>query len=178
MGHKHSKDEILNAAVEVAREEGLANLSFGRVAKQFGTSDRVVVYYFPSKDDLITEVLSALGLKLQQTLALAFAEPAADHLGLLRKAWPIMSAAEVDAVMALFFEASGLAAAGQEPYRSVVATLMEAWIAWAATLVEGSPTKRRSEAEAAVAVLDGLLLMRHVVSPEAAARAARRLFLA
>jgi AcrR family transcriptional regulator len=175
MGHKHSKEEILQAAVEVAFRDGLATLSFGRVAKHFGTSDRVVVYYFPAKDDLIGEVLGALGSQMQQTLAEAFAEPAADYIGLVRKAWPIMSAQDADAVLALFFEASGLAAAGMEPYRSVLAELMEAWIAWAASLVEGSPTKRRAEAEAAVAVLDGLLLLRHVVGPESAARAARRL---
>ena len=47
---------MLAAAVDVARAEGLSSLSFGRVARQVGTNDRTVVYYFPTKADLIGAV--------------------------------------------------------------------------------------------------------------------------
>ena len=72
MGHKHSHDEILAGALAVAFEDGLVGLTFGRVAKHLGVSDRIVVYYFPSKDDLVGDVLVAMGLQLQETLAAAF----------------------------------------------------------------------------------------------------------
>ena len=53
--------------------------------------------------------------------------------------------------------------------------LVEAWIAWVAEFIEGTPAHRRAEAEAAIAVIDGLLLLRQLVGPEAARRAARTL---
>lgn len=175
MGHKHSKAEILEGALVAAFEDGLSQLTFGRVAKRLGISDRIVVYYFPSKDDLIGEVLQAMGTRLQATLAPAFTSPAADHLDLLRTAWPVLARADADPVFALFFEAGGLAATGREPFRTLVPALVEAWIEWAAALIRGPKPRRRAEAEAAIAVLDGLLLLRQLAGPVAADRAARRI---
>ena len=173
MGYRHSKDELLEGAIATAFAEGLSQLTFGRVAKHVGVSDRVLVYYFPSKDDLIGEVLMAMGLQLQATLAPAFTTPVADHAELLRTAWPILARPEADPVFALFFEAGGLAATGLEPFATLVPPLVEAWIEWAAAFISGTKAKRRAEAEAAIAVLDGLLLMRQIGGPEMADRAAR-----
>ena len=82
---------------------------------------------------------------------------------------------EADAVLALFFEASGLAAAGTAPYDVIVPTLVTAWLDWAEARLDGPPSRRRTEAEAAVALIDGLLLFRQVMGADAADRAARRL---
>jgi AcrR family transcriptional regulator len=175
MGHKHTKADILDGALAAAFDDGLSQLTFGRIAKRLGISDRVVVYYFPTKDDLIGEVLYALGAELQATLGPAFSTPAADHLELLRTAWPILARPEADPVFALFFEAGGLAATGREPYVGLVPPLTEAWIEWAAEFLRGGPARRRAEAEAAIAVIDGLLLMRQLAGPDVADRAARRM---
>jgi AcrR family transcriptional regulator len=175
MGHKHTRAEILEGALAAAFDDGLSQLTFGRLAKRLGISDRVVVYYFPTKADLIGDVILAMGSRLQETLAPALAERQGDHLALIRAAWPVVATPEADAVFALFFEANGLAASGQEPYRTLIPTLVELWIAWAAEFVDGTPGERRTEAETAIAVLDGLLLLRLLAGPEPAERAARRL---
>lgn len=175
MGYRHTREEILDGALADAFDDGLSQLTFGRVAKRLGISDRVVVYYFPTKDELVTEVLVAIGITLQQTLEPAFASPATDHLELLRAAWPIVARSEADPIFALFFEANGLAAAGREPYRTLVPQLVDAWIVWAASFFQGTPIQRRTEAETAIAVLDGLLLLRQLAGPAAARRAAKRI---
>ena len=175
MGDKHTREQILEGALAAATDDGLSQLTFGRLAKRLAVSDRIVVYYFPTKDDLVGEVLTAMGLRLQGTLRAAFTEPAADHVALLRSAWPVLARADADPVFALFFEANGLAAAGREPYRTLVPALVEAWIEWVATFIAGTPRQRRTEAETAIAVIDGLLLLRQLAGPAPAARAARRL---
>ena len=173
MGHKHTKQQILDGALAVAFDEGLSRLSFGRVARRLEISDRVVVYYFPTKEDLVGEVVVSMGIQLQTTLAGAFAAKAADHRELLADAWPIVATAEADPVFALFFEANGLAVSGREPYAQLVPQLVQGWIEWLCQFVDGSPARRRREAEAAIAVVDGLLLLRQLAGPDAADRAAR-----
>lgn len=175
MGHKHTKEEILAGALETAISDGLSQLTFGRVAKHLGINDRIVVYYFPTKDDLITNVLLAMGGDLQAALGQAFTGPAGGHLALTRAAWPILTSPESDQVFALFFEANGLAAAGREPYRSLVTGIIAAWVEWLVGFFEGTDSERRTEAEAAIALIDGLLLLRHLAGPESADRAASRL---
>ena len=175
MGHKHTKAEILEGALAAAFDDGLSQLTFGRLAKRLGISDRVVVYYFPSKDDLISEVIVAMGVRLQETLEQAFTQPAADHLDLIKVAWPVVTTPEADQVFALFFEANGLAATGLEPYRTLVPSLVQMWVEWATDFFEGTPGERQVEAETSIAMIDGLLLLRQLVGPEAAERAARRL---
>jgi AcrR family transcriptional regulator len=175
MGHKHTKEQILEGALAAAVDEGLSRLTFGRLAKRLGINDRTIVYYFPSKDDLVTEVLMSMGMHLQITLSAAFTSSAANHIKLARSAWPVLAHKDTDPIFALFFEANGLAATGREPYRTLVPALVEAWIDWASTFVTGTPKQRRTEAETAIAVLDGLLLLRQLAGPAAAERAARRL---
>jgi len=175
MGPKHSREQILEGALEAALEDGLSQLTFGRLAKRLGVSDRMVVYYFPTKDVLVGEVLLTMGLRLQGVLAAAFTTTADDYLELARAAWPTLARPEVDPVFGLFFEANGLAAAGREPYTTLVPTLIEAWIDWVTTFLSGPPARRRTEAETAIALLDGLLLLRQLAGADAADRAARRL---
>ncbi|MFF5175645.1 hypothetical protein ACFY3U_23880 [Micromonospora sp. NPDC000089] len=175
MGHKYSREEILEGALDAAFAEGLSRLSFGQVARRLGASDRVVVYYFPTVDDLATNVLLALGGRLRETLAPAFTAPVPDHRALARAAWPVLSRPAADPVFALFLEANGLAAGGRAPYRTVVPRLVEEWIGWAEALLTGDPADRRAEAEAAIVLVDGLLLLRQLAGPEAADRAAERM---
>ena len=175
MGHKHTKAEILDGALAAAFDDGLSQLTFGRLAKRLGISDRIVVYYFPTKNDLVSEVIVAMGLQLQATLAVAFAQPSADYLDLLAKAWPVVATPEADPVFALFFEANGLATTGREPYASLVPTLVQMWIDWVAAFIDGTPEQRQGEAETAIAMIDGLLLLRQLGGADRADRAAQRL---
>jgi AcrR family transcriptional regulator len=178
MGHKHTKAEILEGALSAALDDGLSQLTFGRLAKRLGISDRIIVYYFPTKDDLITEVVVSMGLRLQETLAAAFSAPAPDYTELVRAAWPVLARPEADPIFALFFEANGLATAGRDPYRTLVPELVELWIDWASHFIEGTPAQRRTDAETAIAIIDGLLLLRLLGGADAADRAARRLGIA
>jgi AcrR family transcriptional regulator len=175
MGPKHTREQMLAGAVDVAFDEGLSHLTFGSVAARTGVSDRTVVYYLPTKDDLITQVLLEVGGRLQVVLAAAFTGPATDHLELARQAWPVLSRTEFEPVFALYFEAIGFAAAGREPYRTLVAQLVDSWATWLTEFLTGTPTARRTEAESAITLIDGLLLLRQVSGQASSARVARRL---
>lgn len=175
MGHKHTREDILAGAVAVAFADGLSQLTYGRVAKHLGINDRTVVYYFPTKDDLVSEVIVSLGAQLLEAVTPSLSASATDHLEVVRAAWPVLATEEADPVFALFFEANGLAASGREPYRSLVPQLVGGWMAWIEEWVDGPPAARSSIAAAALALIDGLLLVRQLAGAEAADRAARQL---
>jgi AcrR family transcriptional regulator len=172
VGHKYTREQLLDAAIDAAVDEGIGQLTFGRLAKRIGVSDRIIVYYFPTKDTLIGDVLMAVGIRLQVTVTAAAVHPAADHRELLRMVWPALTGPKADVTFALFFEAVGHAAARREPYATLVPLQFEAWCEWLTGFVDGPPRRRRDEAEATVAVLDGLLMLRQIMGPQAAQRAA------
>lgn len=179
MGPRYRREDLLAGALQAAVEDGLSRLTFGRLAARLGVSDRMLVYYFGSKDGLVTDVLGELAASLQAVLAEALAdtgdEPVTDHRTLARRVWPVLARPSSDPLLGLYFEASGQAAAGVAPYRGLAAPLVEAWAAWLASLLPGDAPTARAEAEACLALLDGLLLLRQLAGPEVAARAAGRL---
>jgi len=176
VGYRHSSAEILDAAIEVSVENGLSSLTFARVAEALGISDRMVVYYFPTKVDLVVGVAERLGSELQDLLARAFGDERRSPEELLSFAWPVLATRRGDRVFALFFEMIGFASSGQEPYPAMVRALMEGWRDWLAERVEGDRIDlRRRGALSVMARIDGLLLMRRTMGNDAAQLAAREL---
>lgn len=174
MGYRHTRDEILDAALAIARESGMATVSYGSVARRLGVADRTVVYYFPSKPELVTAVVERMGADLQALLLRAFGEAPLPRQDLLARAWPVLASREADPVFRAFFEMVGLAAAGTEPYSSLAPAVMAGWVDWLAPRVAAAtPAERRTEALAVMSLVDGLLMLRSTAGPRAAARAAR-----
>jgi len=174
MGYRHSADEILAAAVELALESGMDRLTFSQVGERLGISDRTVVYYFPKKVDLIRAVVGSLVAATEQLLEEAFGSAPLAQDELMRRAWPVLADPAADPVFRLYFEVIGLAAAGRAPYVELAAGIAAGWVAWLEPRTLGSSAdERRRRALGTLAHVDGLLMVRQVLGPEAAETAAR-----
>jgi AcrR family transcriptional regulator len=175
---RHSRDEILHAVVATAMDKGLGALTYGAVARRLGISDRMVVYYFPSKADLSTAVLRELSRQMQETVADAADEEPVPFEALLARAWPALATPASDRVFSLFFQVVGLASDGSEPYRSAVRALVMGWADWLEPrILAPAGCTRREAALAALARIDGLLLLRRTAGPRAANQAVRAMTL-
>lgn len=163
---------MLEAAVTVALDAGIAGLTFRAVAGRLGIPDRTVVYYFPDKETLVVSVVQVLATRLQGTLEQAFGSEPRTRVELMRQAWPLLATPGADPIFALFFEMIGLAAAGQELYVRLVRAQVDGWITWLAQRCEGADEATRiREAAAVVAQIDGLILLRQVHGPQMAEQA-------
>lgn len=151
-------------------------LTYRSVAEHLGISDRMVVYYLPTKADLVGAAATELSGHLQGLLDEAFGDRRRSPEELLRRAWPVLSGDPADRVVALFLEIIGLAAAGTAPFDALARAILDAWATWLAERTEGAtPAVRRRTALGVIARIDGLLLLRHALGSAAADDAARSL---
>jgi AcrR family transcriptional regulator len=63
------KPQILAAAAEVIAERGVSNTRIADIAERAGTSAPAVLYWFPSKDDLLTQALIVDEQRFDEELA-------------------------------------------------------------------------------------------------------------
>jgi hypothetical protein len=91
---------------------------------------------------------------------------------LLRSAWGVVSRPDNEAHLRLYVEISGLAARGQEPFRTTAAAVARGWLDWTAARLAVTDDERHRAAAGVLAVLDGLLLSRFVTGEETAHEAA------
>lgn len=174
MGYRHDRDDMVDAAVQVALDDGLGALTFRAVGRRLELADRTVVYYFPTKDDLVSAVLDRMTAELMALLATTGDEPV-EFATLVRRGWGALSDPGAGPVLRVYLESVGLAAQGREPYRRIAEGLATTWTSWATERLSGDASTRGDRAHAVVATLDGLLLLRVVAGEAAAAAAARGL---
>ena len=172
---RHSREEMLAAAVGVALETGLSGLTFAKVGERLGTSDRMVVYYFASKDELIESVVGEMAGGLFAVLDAAIGDTPRTPREVLEAAWPVFAVRRNDPVFRLFFELVGLASVRAEPYARLATQILKQWAAWLEPRMAGAPSGRRASALAVMAQVDGLLLVRLTLGPRAAEDAFRAL---
>lgn len=172
MGYRHSRDDILQAAVQVALDSGLGGLTFRTVGRRLQIPDRTVVYYFPSKDDLVAAVLERSTAQLRDLL-LPAQEQRVSASVLLQRSWDALRSPAALGPVRVYLESAGLAAQGREPHRSLAAGLIGTWTTLVSQRLSGDPSTRVDRAHALVATLDGLLLLRAVAGDGPADSAAR-----
>jgi AcrR family transcriptional regulator len=168
MGQRHSREEMLAAAVDVTLAGGLSGLTYARVAARAGSSDRMVVYYFPTKQNLIESVVGELAGGLFGVLDSAIGPGVHGAREVLAASWPVFATRRNDPVFRVFFELVGLASARVEPYAALASVILRDWAEWLTPRMSGTPGDRRAAALAVMAQVDGLLLVRQTLGPRAA----------
>jgi AcrR family transcriptional regulator len=138
---------LAEAATDYVLEHGLLDLSLRPLAKALGTSDRMLLYHFRDKPDLVATVLRVSNDRSVSAIR-EMAPSAGAHAAVL-DLWSVISAVEQARCQRLYVEAAALGVLGVEPYASVVAEANQVWLKALADHLATSGVPARQAARAA-----------------------------
>jgi AcrR family transcriptional regulator len=160
-----ARDRLLAAVIDRLTGHGLGDESLRGLAAAIGTSHRMLIYHFGSKEGLLIEVVREM--ERRQLAALADlaaeldAEPALGLADVTRRLWRRVSDPALWPAERLFFELYGAALQGRDGTTPFLDNIVESWLAPLTALLErhGTPPEvARADARLGLAATRGLLL--------------------
>ncbi|NUU24619.1 MAG: TetR/AcrR family transcriptional regulator [Streptomycetaceae bacterium] len=145
--------ELLAATRAYAAQNNLSDLSLRPLAAAIGSSPRVLLYLFGSKEGLIREVLAA-GRAEQLALVERASREADGPREVLELLWVWLTDRERRTVLRLFFEGYIRGCGDEEPWQGFALASVDDWL----PPLEGLLAGRRAPATLVLAVMRGLLL--------------------
>lgn len=155
---------VLERMADYLLREGLAGASLRPLAAAAGTSDRMLLYYFADKDELLAATLGQVAVRLARLLDEAGAGAAPQPFNvLLAEVWAAVRTPDLQPYMRLWLELAATAARGQEPHRTIAGRIADAFLAWTAErLGVEREADRAPQAALLLATVDGLALLEAV----------------
>ncbi len=136
------RDELLDQVTDHVLEHGLVGLTLRPLAAAIGTSDRMLIYHFGSRDGLVSAVVARAG---DRSVAAVDALPGAPSVrAAVNRLWASYGEEPLSACMDLYVQAAATGLFGSEPYLSEARASNERWAAaLRAYLVRsGAPARR------------------------------------
>ncbi|HEY6471254.1 MAG TPA: TetR family transcriptional regulator [Acidimicrobiales bacterium] len=160
------KQRLLDAVIEHFSADGLADQSLRRIAEAVGSSHRMLLYHFGSKDGLLLEVAQAVEVRTQQQLADVGMVAGERTEEVVRRMWAYVADPELAASERLFFALYGRALQGDPAVAPLLMGDIEHWVEANDVLLEGAGAGAagvprevvRANARLGLAVVRGLLL--------------------
>src|SRR5262244_2295513 len=156
MPASQARERLLAAAVGHALDTGIADLSLRQIAAAIGTSHRMLIYHFGSREGLLVAVTQAV--EEQQRAALLESGLTPQDA---RRSWRRLSDPKLWPQERLFFELYAYTLRGRPGTEGFLDGIVESWVApVAAARVQAGADEQtaRADARLGVAVVRGLLL--------------------
>ena len=148
------RDDLLRRVVKAAAEGGLARRSLRDLAAQVGTSHRMLIHHFGSREGVLTAVVEAVEREQNERLG----ELPDDAAEAIRVSWRRTSVPSLWPIERLFFECYARGAQGEAPFNRLVPALVEQTLAAVSTRADVANDEGRAAARLGLAVIRGLLL--------------------
>jgi AcrR family transcriptional regulator len=146
-------DELLDAIVQYLIRHGIVDLSLRPLAKAVGSSPRVLLYYFGSKEKMVIKVLAQIRHRQRN---LYNGMQAATFEQACRAVWKHMSAPQSEPHFRFFFETYGLALRHPRLYKNFLRSTINDWLEFIAAPLQAEGIKRKQAYALATIVLAGL----------------------
>ena len=153
------KDELTQALIAYLLEHGLADVSLRPLASGVGTSARLLVYHYGSKEGLLAEVLDAMQMHVHQAATELFDRMSSqgDSPKLLRRFWDWATTEANFPYLKLLYELQILAVQDPDTYAPYLQRDAAKSLSLTFSLMS-APMRSISMATLCIAVFDGLFL--------------------
>jgi AcrR family transcriptional regulator len=158
---KPPKERLLDAAIEYVAANGMGDLSLRALAAALGTSHRMLIHHFGSKEGLWVEIVRTVEQRQRDLLGEILPDPSAGIRESMRAWWRHISDPALWPNERLFFELYGQALQGRAHTTELLDGIVESWVEPAAQIniaLGVPPDLARAHARLGVAVTRGLLL--------------------
>ena len=155
------RQAVLERMADHLLRDGLSNSSLRVLAAAAGTSDRMLLYYFADKDELLAATLGYIAERFARLLDEAGAGAGAQPFpALLALLWAAVRGAALQPYVRLWLELAAGAARGEEPHRVVAGEIADRFLTWAAERLQVTrETDRAPMAALLLATVDGFALL-------------------
>ncbi|OBI48301.1 TetR family transcriptional regulator [Mycobacterium kyorinense] len=161
--------QLLDALVAEFAASGVGDRSLRDVAAAVGTSHRMLLHHFGSREDLLVAIVEEVEHRQMALLRDLPTEPAEGFAAM----WADLQRPELRQFERLFFECYARAAQGEKPFARMVPGAVDSWLAEAQDL---DGTVDPAMARLGLAVIRGLLLDLVATDDEAGVDAAAAAF--
>ena len=161
MAAKFPKQHLLDAAIDYVARHGLADVSLRSLAAALGTSHRMLIHHFGSKEQLWVDIVRTVEARQRQALAQIVADPRQPIADAMRAWWKHISDPALWPNERLFFEIYGQALQGRAHTTELMTGIVDDWLDPATEInvrLGVPPELARVHARLGVAITRGLLL--------------------
>jgi AcrR family transcriptional regulator len=155
------REKLLAAVVDVALADGIADKSLRAIAGAAGTSHRMLIHHFGSREGLLVEVIRAVEARQRTVLAGLAGNGREEPVAREMRFWEHLRSPGLAPQERLFFEVYGQALQGRLWARPLLDGIVDNWVGPVAEMLEADgvpPETARTMARLGVAVGRGLLL--------------------
>ncbi len=160
-----TRERLLAAAIDAAAEHGFSQLSLRQLAAHLGTSHRMLLFHFGTKDAMLLEIVRAVEQQQRDAVLLSTSQPDGSITGSpaarMNEFWDRLRDPAMWPYERLFFEIYVQAMRGTEPAVRLLDHDVDSWVdAIVAMLTEAGIDRLTAHADARLmlAVCRGLLL--------------------
>jgi AcrR family transcriptional regulator len=156
-----ARDDLLAAALRHVTEHGVGDISLRALAAELGTSHRMLIYHFGSRDGLLVEVVRAVEARQRGRLADLMADPELSPEEQARRFWDDLVDPAQWPAERLFFELYGQALQGRPHAAPLLEGIVTDWLDPLTELAVRAGVPRaqaRATVRLQIAVARGLLL--------------------
>jgi AcrR family transcriptional regulator len=163
--------QLLDALIEEFAAGGIGDRSLREVATAVGTSHRMLLHHFGSREELLLAVVAGVERRQMTLLPELPTSPAASFAAM----WADVRRPELRQLERLFFECYARAAQGEKPFAGMIPGAVNDWLTEAENVADGpfEPAMVRL----GLAVIRGLLLDLVATNDEDGVEAAAQAFI-
>jgi AcrR family transcriptional regulator len=160
-GNSGARERLLAAVLGYVTEHGFGDLSLRDVAAAIGTSHRMLIYHFGSREGLVVAVVQAVEAAQRGFLAELAGDGSISPAEIMRRMWRRVADPSLAPNVRLFFEIYAAALQGRPGTDALLEGIVDSWVEPMAEYARRrgmDPRMARVDARLSVAVSRGLLL--------------------